>query len=243
MRAMRTGLLAVVLATAGVAMGAREAQACGGCFAPPGAAQVVTDHRMVLALSSTQTTLWDQFQYSGNPEEFSWILPIRYTDTTRVELASDDFLTLVSNVGVAALLQPTPPPFPSDCLPPPFAGGATDAAVDASAAFDSGVTVLRQEVVGPYAVSILRGSSSTGLRTWLTMNGYTIPTALDPVIDHYLGLSMDFVALRLRAGKGLNRMSPVRVTVDGYQPRLPLRMIAAGVADRVGLSLTVFANA
>lgn len=36
-------------------------------------------------------------------------------------------------------------------------------------------------------------------------------------------------------------MVPVRVTLDGYQPRLPLRMIAAGVADRVGLALTVIA--
>jgi hypothetical protein len=35
----------------------RDVHACGGCFAPPGGAQVVTDHRMVLSLSTTQTTL------------------------------------------------------------------------------------------------------------------------------------------------------------------------------------------
>jgi hypothetical protein len=51
---------------------------------------------------------------------------------------------------------------------------------------------------------------------------------------------MDFIALRLRPGEGLNRMVPVRVSVEGYQPRLPLRMIAAGIADKVGLSLVVF---
>jgi hypothetical protein len=111
-------------------------------------------------------------------------------------------------------------PFAATRLPPPRA--------------DAGVTVLREEVVGPYAVVIVRGTSGMGLRDWLRMNGYTVPTAIEPVIDHYLGLSMDSIALRLRAGKGLNRVVPVRVTRDGHQARLPLRMIAAGVAERVG---------
>jgi len=240
------GLISAALAGSLVAK-AGEARACGGCFAPPGAAQVVTDHRMVLSLARAQTTLWDQFQYSGSPEEFSWILPIRYTDSTRVELASDDFLTLLTNVLVPAMNQPSPPPLPPGCSPPWNSGwgGAADASAppqDAASSADAGVVVLRQEVVGPYAVAIVRGATGMGLRDWLRMNGYTVPTAVEPVIDHYLGLGMDFIALRLRAGKGLNRMAPVRVTLDGYQPRLPLRMIAAGVADRVGLSLTVVAE-
>jgi hypothetical protein len=244
MRWFTTGTLVVALAAA-LGATAGEAQACGGCFAPPGAAQVVTDHRMVLALARTQTTLWDQFQYSGNPQDFSWILPIRYTDTTRVELASDDFLTLLTNVLVPAMTRPAPPPYPEGCMfPSPPPGGFADAGVarDSATAPDSGVTVLREEVVGPYAVAIVRGTTGMGLRDWLRMNGYSVPAAVEPVIDYYLGLGMDFIALRLRAGKGLNRMVPVRVTLDGYQPRLPLRMIAAGVADRVGLSLTTIAE-
>lgn len=244
MQALRTVTLSLALLGSGLALAPADARACGGCFAPPGAAQVVTDHRMVLSLSTAQTTLWDQFQYSGSPEDFSWILPIRYTDRTRVQLASDDFLQLMTNVSVAALATPNPPPWPPGCnFPVPETGGFADAAAvsDAASARDTGVTVLREEVVGPYAVAILRGTSGMGLREWLTMNGYAIPAALQPTLDYYVGLSMDFVALRLRAGKGLNRMVPVRVTVDGYQARLPLRMIAAGVADRVGVALTVFA--
>ncbi len=248
MKTLRPIALSLALLGAGLTVVPGDAGACGGCFAPPGAAQVVTDHRMVLSLSTAQTTLWDQFQYAGNPEDFSWILPIRYTDRTRVQLASDDFLTLLTNVLVPALQQPAPPPYPPGCTPPfddAERGGFADAgvALDAPSAADTGVTVLREEVVGPYAVAIVRGTSGMGLRDWLRMNGYSVPSAVEPVIDYYLGLSMDFIALRLRAGKGLNRMVPVRVTLEGYQPRLPLRMIAAGVADRVGLSLTVFAEA
>ncbi len=248
MKTFTTFALSIALATLGAAAMPSDALACGGCFAPPGAAQVVTDHRMVLSLSTQQTTLWDQFQYSGNPEDFSWILPIRYTDRTRVQLASDDFLTLLTNIGVPALQRPQPPPYEPGCdIFDAERGGGLDASAPppsaADASVDTGVTVLREEVVGPYAVAIVRGTSGMGLRDWLRMNGYFVPTAVEPVIDYYLGLNMDFVALRLRAGKGLNRMVPGRVTLDGYQPRLPLRMIAAGVADRVGLSLTVFAEA
>ncbi|MBP6834409.1 MAG: DUF2330 domain-containing protein [Deltaproteobacteria bacterium] len=226
-----------------------DAAACGGCFGPPPPTprdvQVVTDHRMVLSLSSTQTTLWDQFQYSGRPSEFSWILPIRYTAGLRIAIADDGFLSYVNDITAPRLL---PPPFPwASCPFPPSAGGFADAGarLDAASAADSGVTVLRMEVVGPYSVSVIRGTDPMAIRTWLQDNGYSVPPALGPVIDFYTAMSMDYIALRLRPDPtGLvPRMQPVRVTMEGYVPRLPLRMIAAGVADKVGLSLVVFSDA
>ncbi len=241
---MRTKRWALVTIGLAVALGATEVLACGGCFAPPGAVQVVTDHRMVLALSSTQTTLWDQFSYSGRPSEFSWILPIRYTDRLQVAIADDNFLTFVNNVTSPRLVQPNDPWPP--CPGPPFSGGFADASFssDAPSADRPAVVVLRMETVGPYAVSIIRGTDPMAIRDWLRDNGYSVPSAISPVIDHYTALSMDYIALRLRpAGEGVvPRMQPVRVTMEGYVPSLPLRMIAAGVADRVGLSLVVFAN-
>ncbi len=240
---MRTKRWAVVTVGLAMALGATEALACGGCFAPPGAVQVVTDHRMVLSLSATQTTLWDQFAYSGRPSEFSWILPIRYTERLQVAIADDNFLTFVNNVTSPRLSQPSPWP---GCPGPPFSGGFADAAaaIDASASDVPSVVVLRMETVGPYAVSIIRGTDPMAIRDWLRDNGYSVPSAIGPVIDHYTAQNMDYIALRLRpAGEGvIPRMQPVRVTMEGYVPSLPLRMIAAGVADRVGLSLVVFAN-
>lgn len=212
------------------------ADACGGCFAPPQTVQVVTDHRMVLALSNQQTTLWDQFRYTGRPQDFSWILPIRFTERTRVALATNEFMTTADQL-TAPIVQPPRLSIPAGCVQAPSAGGA----VDASAAADAGVTVLREEVIGPYAVSIIRGTDAMAVRNWLRDNGYVVPSAVEPIIDHYTAMNMDYIALRLRPGEGIDRMSPVRVTFEGYQPRLPLRMIAAGVADKVGLSLVVLA--
>src|SRR5262245_45713297 len=69
----------------------RTAEACGGCFGPQSSPTLVTGHRMAFAISDAQTVLWDQFEYTGNPEDFSWVLPVR--PGAYVELAEDAWLT------------------------------------------------------------------------------------------------------------------------------------------------------
>src|SRR5438552_18360027 len=66
-----------------------DASACGGCFVPPVQTErtVVTDHRMAFSISKTQTVLWDQIRYSGDPREFAWVLPVR--PGARIELSND----------------------------------------------------------------------------------------------------------------------------------------------------------
>jgi hypothetical protein len=238
----RVGLaLSLAAALAGVTLATTDARACGGCFAPPGAVQTVTDHRMVLAVSSTQTTLWDQFSYAGRPSEFSWILPVRSGPEVRVDLADDRFMQVLDNLTVPTLYAPS--------RPTRYCGGLeTDRGAPSAAGFadaasgGSGVNVYREEVVGPYAIAVVGGTDAMAIRDWLRENGFTVPPVIEPVIDHYVGLRSDFVALKLRAGTSVNRMLPVRVTVPGYAPTLPLRMVAAGIADKVGLSLLVLSN-
>ncbi len=226
--------------------------------------QTVTYHRMAIAVSTAQTTLWDQFGYAGRPEEFSWILPVLGGPDVRVQLADVRFLAGLDEESAAIAGSPPqrparscprcyyPPPnvYYRDC-PDPFRGATRDASFSADIASadapsydaaDTGVTVLREEVVGPYAVATLRGTDAGALRAWLRANNYAVPATLEPVLDHYISLNMDFVALRLRDGAGLGRMQPVRVTAPGYQPLLPLRMVAAGVADHVELVLMTIAD-
>jgi hypothetical protein len=89
-----------------------EARACGGCFAPPGAETVVTDHRMILSVSKGQTTLYDQIRYQGSPESFAWVLPI--VGTVQVGLSSDLLFTGIDNQTTTAVSAP-----PSNCPTPP----------------------------------------------------------------------------------------------------------------------------
>ena len=77
----------------------RDAEACGGCFHPEPTvintgtettSSVITDHRMVFKISQNETILWDQVRYTGRPDEFAWVLPVR--EGAKVELSRDEFI-------------------------------------------------------------------------------------------------------------------------------------------------------
>jgi hypothetical protein len=140
----------------------------------------------------------------------------------------------------APVVIPPPRPQPPYCGGPVPGGFPSDAA--AADAADPGVVVHREEVVGPYQLDIIGGTDPMAVRDWLQANGYTVPAAAAPIIDYYTAQHSDFLALRLRPGEGIDRMSPVRVTTPGMNPALPLRMIGAGVGDHVGLLLTVISG-
>jgi hypothetical protein len=238
---MKSWISVLCLGAIGSAAAPSTALACGGCFAPPGAVQVVTDHRMALSLSADRTILWDQFRYSGRPSDFSWILPIRNGPDVRVEVADNRFLTALDNLSAPVLNAPQLPYCDVDSDSAFGFGGSRASAAGPSV--DAGaVAVLQEQVVGPYMTAVVRSEDPAALRTWLRDNGYSVPTAIEPVLDYYVSQRMDFVALRLRMGEGVEQMTPIRVTTPGLSPTLPLRMIAAGVADKVGLLLMVLAS-
>ncbi len=206
--------------------------ACGGCFAPSETESVVTDHRMVMAIHPTESILWDQIRYAGSPQNFAWILPVQ-GDVT-VDVASGDFFDQLD-----AATAPRVSPPPSTC-PSTGALFSSNSASAPGGAEDTGVTVLHTAVVGPYQTVTLRAASTDALTTWLQNNGYAIPTAVEPVIAYYNNLHMDFVALRLAPGQGINAMQPIRIRFASATTVLPLRMVAAGASDKIGVTLFVF---
>lgn len=212
------------------------AAACGGCFAPSSSVTVVTAHRMAVSISATQTTLWDQIQYAGAPDGFVWILPVGAGAS--VELADNDFFGALEAMTAPVLqLDPWLAPF---CGPPPecwCCAGAAPMTPDPAS-----VTVHHEGTLGPYETATIGSADPDALITWLREHGYAIPDSARPIIQHYVGEGMDFVALRLGYTYGVQQMQPVRVTVSGLNPIFPLRMVAAGVSDEVELLLWVIAD-
>jgi len=236
---MRIALLATVALAAfsAVALTPAPASACGGCFAPPENPSVVTDHRMILSVSPEQTTLYDQIHYQGDPGSFAWVLPI--TGEAEVGLSAD-----VLFGSLDALTKTTVQAPPRSCPPPPSCGYDSfgGAAADASVPNSGGVTVTKQEVVGPYETVQLKATDPAALETWLTANGFDVPADVKPVIAAYVQEKFDFLALKLVPGKGVDSMRPVRISVKGASATLPLRMVAAGTGAVVGVTLWVVAD-
>ena len=264
-------MCALVLAGGWFVLDAREARACGGCFhSPPPPTEVdgtvVTDHRMVLSLSPTQTVLWDQVRYSGNPSDFAWVLPVK--PGAVIELSQDAWIGSLDAQTETFIQGPTPN-CPSAGPPTEYddngggGGGAGCGASDENAAgfgasgggyadagagpgygYDAGspVQVVSQQVVGPYDAVTVRASQGEALGDWLRANGYAIPDSIQPTIDAFTTEGFDFIALRLAPGEGVQAMQPVRIVTEGADPSLPLRMVAAGVGANVGLELYILSE-
>jgi hypothetical protein len=217
---------------------ARDAAACGGCFVPPDENTQVTGHRMLLSVSPTQTTLWDQIEYSGDPASFAWVLPIM--GQVEIGLSSD---ALFAFLGQATQVGVFPPPL--NCPEPPscyygegdFGGSTGTGSSGAGGGAGGGVTVVAEQVVGPYETVQLKSSDSGALKSWLIDHNYNLTPDISPVIDAYVAGGFDFLAMKLVPGQGITSMRPVRVTSQGANPTLPLRMVAAGTGAVTGITL------
>jgi hypothetical protein len=221
----------------------RDAEACGGCFGPPPPPQesptVVTDHRMILTISKERSTLYDQIRYQGSPASFAWVLPI--AGTVEVGLSANVVFQTLDSFTQQTIIAPplNCPPQPSNCNNFGSRAASDSAGGSSSGSGGSGVTVLKEEVVGPYETVQLKSDDPTALNTWLDQNGFEIADDIKPVIAQYVTEKFNFLALKLVPGKGVQDMRPVRVTTTGAGAVLPLRMVAAGVGPSVGITLWV----
>jgi hypothetical protein len=243
----RSTLHAMLVACTAVVLGslqASDAQACGGCFHPENnpEATVVTGHRMAFAVSPTQTVLWDQIKYSGNPAEFAWVLPIK--PGAYVEVANNAWFETLDAATTEEVVAPTLQCFSSlgnsnrGCG---FGCGAASfaSAEDGSANNQKDVTIVHEGTVGPYETVTLHSTTKGALTKWLSDHAFAIDTDIAPVVDAYEQEGFDFIALRLQPGKDVQSMQPVRVVSPGATPALPLRMVAAGTGANVAITLFV----
>jgi hypothetical protein len=226
----------------GEMVGEREAAACGGCFTPQRPptqeASDVTDERMLLAVSTTQSTLYDQLEYTGNPASFAWVLPIR--GTVDVGLSAD---VLFDSIDAVTATQIVPPA--SNCAPPPSCpsiGGSSENGAAFGPSDNTNVTVTKQENVGPYDTVQLHSTDPAALENWLAQNSFVIPTAEQPVIAAYVAEGFDFLAMKLLPNEGVQAMRPVRVTTPGASLSLPLRMASIGTGATVGITIWVVSD-
>lgn len=188
---------------------------------------------MVLSVGTRETVLWDQFRYTGAPSDFAWVLPV--TGDARVELGSTAFFDALD---AATSIRINPPACSGGggCSTVAFSAGRS-----AGESGGGGVTVLREESVGPYDTVLLQATGGDVLTQWLQSNGYSVPGSLTPIIEHYTGMRANFIALKLRPNTTVQQMQPVRVRMAGSSMLLPLRMVSAGITDKVGITLWVFA--
>ena len=194
-------------------------------------------------------------EYSGNPSDFAWVLPVK--PGAQLQLSQDSWLASL-DAATETIIQGPTPNCPGATAPTEYdddsSGGCGSSSESAGAAFDNAgaevdasaggtpVDVVSQQVVGPYEAVTVRSSQGEALGDWLRAHGYAIPESIQPTIDAYTSEGFDFIALRLAPGEGVQAMQPVRVLFQGASLSLPLRMVAAGVGANVGIELYVLSD-
>jgi len=207
-------------------------------------ASEVVGHRMAFAVADDRTVLWDQFEYSGAPEEFSWVLPIK--PGAYVEEAEQAWFDTLDAATQKTVTGPTVT-CGNGSNDVGCGCGSTVTADSAEAGGPSNLTpdsvqVVDRRTVGPYDVVTLHSETGDELFRWFDDNGYFVPEDIAPIIEAYVSEGSDFVAVKLRPGQGVQQMTPVRVITPGGEGLLLLRMVAAGVRDQVDIVLYVIAE-
>jgi len=254
---------ALLVVVAAVLVPASPARAGGGLFLPAGEATVATRHRMVVALSPKETTLWDEMRHDGRPADFVWVLPT--PAPAEIALASPDLFTWLDDATRPRVFPPAGLPTDGSRLGLASSGGvgcAGSAATRAQGApapgrhdaEDPTVAVDERPRVGPYEQLVVEASSETALVGWLVDRGYVVPESVRPALRSYVERGWVFHVLRVRPDIDADAAQalPVRVTLPAPpdEPRpgpvaggpaaaLPLRLAVAGAAARIEVVLWV----
>ena len=242
----QTKMWCVTAAAAACVLWSAEAAASCGCFMQPlpvpgqTATDLYTDATQVaLVRDGTRTVLTMQNNYRGPVKDFALVIPVP-------EVLQEDEVAVVDPAIFARLDAMTSPrlyeleeqdPCP-DLNGPNLTGGlgANDSGVAVSANDPSGgfgegggVVVEAEFDVDAYQIVILSADDSAGLLTWLTENGYDVPSETADVLQGYIAQGMYFFVAKVDPSKvafedGEAVLPPLRFEYDSTEFSLPVRL-------------------
>jgi hypothetical protein len=98
-----------------------------------------------------------------------------------------------------------------------------------------GVKVEASYTVGEYDILILSAKESSGLKTWLTDNGYKIPKGAEEVLEPYIKSNLKFFVVKVNIEEkekaGLENLRPIQIKFNSPKFMLPIRL---GMANADG---------
>ncbi|HNA02165.1 MAG TPA: DUF2330 domain-containing protein, partial [Ferruginibacter sp.] len=93
---------------------------------------------------------------------------------------------------------------------------------------ESSVKVEAKYLVGEYDILILSAKESTGLKTWLTENGYKIPPNAEEVLDPYIRSNLKFFVVKVNEKEkqklNNNFLRPIQIAFSSPKFMLPIRL-------------------
>lgn len=100
---------------------------------------------------------------------------------------------------------------------------------------DKKVKIEAQYIVGEYDILILSAEESSGLKSWLTSNGYKIPDAAEEVLEPYIKSNLKFFVVKVNEAEKKKLpgefLRPIQISFNSPKFMLPIRL---GMANADG---------
>src|SRR5215468_2448648 len=187
--------------------------------------------KVALVRHEGKTVMTMANDYRGDPQEFALVVPVpTFLERDQIHVGERALLDHLDAYSAPRLVEYFDEnPCRPRVFPAPMAAAGRAQQAPASAADRSlGVTVEARYTVGEYDIVILSAAESTGLETWLTQNGYRIPTGAARVLGSYIQQGMRFfvakVNLKEQARLGFSYLRPIQVAYESPKFLLPIRL-------------------
>lgn len=220
----------------GLSLAARDASACGGVVSPPTELVLQNQQRVLISFRSNGTShVVLQLGIPSADAEFGALTPVNgqpTLDSEPVDVSELDELD--ARTRPVAVAEDSG----GGC-----GCGSAEKAGDVSGGNPrGGVNVIQIVDIGPVTAAVLEATDAAPLGTWLTDNGFAVPSSDQSIVDSYVGAGRYFIAFKRSSAAGVGPTSVgVSFSVPGDQRGYPLRMSRLGAGDRLAIQVFVAA--
>ncbi len=242
----------VTLVVVLVAFLAQSASAfCGMFVAGAGKELYNNASQVAVARVGDRTTISMENDYQGEPDEFALVIPVpvvlQEKDVKTINPALFDRLDAFSAPRLVEYYEEDPCAERERYREMRKRGGRPPMPSAAPMDKKLGVTVEAQFDVAEYKIVVLSAKESTGLETWLKLNGYSLPAGAAPILAPYVKRQAKFFAAKVdvkklkRGPDGKVVLSPLQFAFNAPTFELPIRL---GMINSQGLQdLIIYALA
>jgi hypothetical protein len=187
--------------------------------------------QVVLVRTDDKTVLTMANDFKGDPKEFAVVIPVpTFLERDQIHVTEKKFIDHLDAFTAPRLVEY----FDEDpCRPAVVYEQALPAAASADMSMrrranSLGVTIEASYTVGEYDIVILSAKESSGLTTWLTENGYTLPPGASRVLGSYIKQNLRFfvakVNLEEQSKLGFTYLRPLQIAYESPKFMLPIRL-------------------
>ncbi len=106
----------------------------------------------------------------------------------------------------------------------------------------SGVAVLEDAVVGPFAIEVISAIDAPEFALWLDANGYDLPDGAIEPLQHYIDEGMSFLGVKLAPDVPEGPVDTLVFTCPADAPQIPLILTSIASANDLSINAWILAD-